>query len=119
MTFRALDSDGDFVWGQGRSSYLTKGDAVNLNIRTRLYCWLNDCFYRMDFGIDWKNLLGSRNPVAETGIIVQTRLMVAQSYGLVRINSVNTSLDRATRRLTVQFNIDTFFSKKLSLPVTF
>lgn len=113
MIIRALDGSGDWRFGQGRQDYLRDDDAVALNIATRLRCFLNDCFWAADFGVDWWNLLGARNPTAQTNIILQTRAMIAASFGVVRINSVKPVTNRTTRRLRLEYNVDTIFTRGL------
>lgn len=117
MTIRNLDAAGDWVFGHGRQDYLTGEPAIELNVKTRLLSFLNDCFWATDFGIDWWNLLGSRNPQAQSNIIVQVRALLAQSYGIVRINTIEALTDRKTRRLTVRANVDTIFSRGVVLAV--
>ncbi len=111
MTIRALDTLGDWTFGQGRQSYLTDEAAVEENIATRLRSFLNDCFWATAFGIDWWNLLGAKNPAAQANVIVQVRAMLATSYGVTAINSVEALTDRATRALTVRINVDTIFTR--------
>ena len=118
MTFRNLDPSGDWTFGQGRQNYLRDQDAVKLNIATRLRSFLNDCFWDLQAGVDWWNLLGVRNPAAQTNIIIQTRSVLGNSYGVVRINSVTASTDHTTRRLTVRYDVDTIFTRNLVGTVT-
>ena len=113
MIFRNLDASGDWTFGNGRQDYLRREDAIELNVATRLRSFLNDCFWALDAGVDWWNLLGSKNPNAQVNIIIQTRQVIAESYGVVRINSVTASTDRATRQLSVTYNIDDIFGRNL------
>ena len=76
------------------------------------------CFWATDFGIDWWNLLGVKNPAAQAAIILACRLMISESYGVVRINSVDVQLSTATRRVTINYNIDTIYSRNLTNTVT-
>ncbi len=111
MIFRALTPTKDWTFGQGVQCYLHDQPAIELNIETRLKCFLADCFWATDFGIDWWNLLGTRNPTAQANILIAVRTMIANSYGVVRINSVTADTDRTTRKLTLRWNIDTIFSR--------
>lgn len=114
MIIRNLTATGDWEFGQGRQNYLRNADAVALNIATRLRSFLNDCFWATQFGIDWWNLLGARNPTAQANIILQTRAMISESFGVVQINSVVAVTDRVTRRLTVRYDVDTVFTRNLT-----
>lgn len=114
MIFRALDSSGDWTFGKGRQNYLRDADAVAVNIATRLRSFLNDCFWATEFGVDWWNLLGTRAPAAQANVVLQTRAMIAASFGVVRINSVTPVLDRGTRRLRIDYDVDTVFTRNLT-----
>lgn len=118
MKIRNTDGNGDWHFGHGRQDYLVDDRAINLNLNSRLRSFLNDCFWSMGFGIDWWNLLGGKNPTAQVGIILQCRTMIANSYGVVRINTVDATTDARTRRLTVAYSIDTIFTRNLRNAVT-
>lgn len=111
MIFRALTPTGDWTLGQGVQNYLRDEPAVELNIKTRLKSFLGDCFWATDFGVDWWELLGVKNPAAQAAIVLACRLMIAESYGVVRINSISAATDRTTRQLTVTYNIDTIYTR--------
>lgn len=114
MIIRNLDASGDWTFGQGRQNYLRNDDAVALNVATRLRCFLNDCFWATQFGVDWWNLLGTKNPTAQANVVLQTRAMISDSFGIVRVNSVAAVTDPATRRLRVDYNGDSIFSRGLA-----
>lgn len=113
MIIRALDAFGDWQLGQGLQSYLRDEAAIEENVATRLKSFLGDAFWAIDFGIDWFELNGSKSPQAQAAIVLATRQVIAESYGVVRINSVVTSFDRMTRALTVTYSIDTIFSRSV------
>ncbi len=109
-TFRALDSNGDWTFGAGLQSF-AKGEAsINADISTALRVFMGECFFALDAGVDWWNLLGSRD---EQGVILGCRKVIAQREGVARINSVTSSLNRATRKLSVTYNIDTIYSRSV------
>lgn len=114
MTFRGITGSRDWTFGQGANSYFVKQQAIAANIRTSLLFFLNDCFFAMNVGIDWWNLLGTKNPQAEANIMLQTRATIIRCEGVVRINSVTTQLDPITRRLTISYVIDTVFSRNVA-----
>lgn len=118
QTFRALDVDGDWAFGQGRGSYLTYSDAISADVRTALQIFLGEVFWRKDFGVDWWNLLGGKAAHARTNIILQSRAIIAQVEGVAKINSVDAQVNSATRRLTLTYSIDTIFSKGATASVT-
>ena len=113
MTFRQISEAGDWQFGQGRGSYFTRENAIAANVKTSLLFFLNDYFAAMTFGIDWWNLLGSKNPAAKNNILLETRRMLASCYGVARINSVEAVMDNANRRLTIYYNEDSVFSQSI------
>lgn len=95
MIVRATDSDGDWLFGKGAEDYLASAKAVQQNIQTRVLMFTNDCFFALDQGLDWFNLLGAKNTVAlnlainaailgTDGVasLVQTNLVLGADRGL-------------------------------------
>lgn len=111
MKFRALDAQGDWVFGQGVQSYFTDEDAIAADSRTALKIFLGECFFALNAGVDWWNLIGGRD---DQGVVLQCRQVIAAREGVTRINRVESILDRQSRRLSVSFNIDTVFSRSLT-----
>ena len=110
MIFRALSGEGDWQFGKGVESYVKDNNAIALNIQTRLLSFFKDCWFDPNFGIDWFRLLGSKSTKQE--IMLNVRGIILQSYGVVRMNSIDVVLDG--RRATLSYNIDTIFSQKVS-----
>lgn len=106
MIVRAIDGNGDFLFGKGKNDYLSGNAAVAQNIRTRLSSFLGDCFFDTGAGIDWFNLLGSKNQIALDLAISAVILNTENVTGILKVSS---KLD-ATRRLTVTFKAQTVFS---------
>ena len=113
MKFRALDSSGDWQCGAGLQSYFNEEQAVSTDIKTALKVFLGECFFALDFGVDWWNLIGARAG-AEQNIILQCRQMIASREGVTKINRVDAVLNRNTRRLSVSYNINTVFTRNLT-----
>lgn len=114
MIFRGITGSNDWTFGQGRNSYFTQQAAVAANVKTSLMFFRNDCFWSMTSGIDWRNLLGAKQPVAQANIILQTRATIAGCEDVVRINSLNAQLNPVTRRLTLAYVIDTTYSRNVT-----
>ncbi len=113
MIFRGLTEDGDWLFGNGKSDHLTDEGAIEANIETALKVYLGEVFWDLNFGIDWRNLLGAVNPRAQAGIILQCRQMIITRYGVARILNIDATLDRYTRKLTVRYAIQTIFSRSV------
>lgn len=113
MFIRSLDVAGDWNWGQNLQSFNFAEKAIEEDVYTRLLSFLNDCFWALDFGIDWWNLLGGKNPAAQAQILVQTRQMIISGFGIARIESVNAVINSKTRNLIVSYLIDTIYSTSI------
>jgi hypothetical protein len=111
MRIRALDDNHDWQFGSGLGSFCTGQAAIEENVQTRLLFFQNDFFAAMLDGIDWWNLLGTFNPAAEQGILLQVRNVIAQSFGVTSINSVDAEMDNATRRLTVAYSANSIYTQ--------
>jgi hypothetical protein len=90
MIVRSIDGNNDWNFGRGLASYRRDQDAVAQNIKTRLQSFLNDCFFAADQGIDWFNLLGSKNEVglklSIASVILNTRFVINLEELSVTIN---------------------------------
>lgn len=115
MIIRGLDSDGDWTFGSGLSNYLTGNSAIAENIATRLYSWLNDCFFDTQAGVDWLNRLGAKGQ--ESLLLADLRRIILQSYGVTAITGLSASLSPA-RIFTAQYQINTIFSQGYQNSIT-
>ena len=113
QVFRALTPDGDWMFGQGRGSYLQKSDAIKADIQTALKLFMGEVFWDLGAGVDWWNLLGGKGAATRAAIIVQCRAVINKVEGVSKINKVDASLDAATRKLVVTYDIDTIFTKSV------
>lgn len=111
MKIRALDTSGDWVFGQGKGSYLTGLDAIIQDIDTALHIFLGECFWAMNFGVDWFNLIGAKAPQAQQNIILQCREVISTREGVTRINSVNVTFENFRRSLSITYDISTVYGR--------
>ena len=106
MTVRAIDINNDWDFGRGLSSYKREKEAVAQNIKTRLQSWVGDCFFDINAGIDWINLL-------DKGVNVQATLeeeilsLISNTDGVVGVVELNISLEN--REFTGSYSVDTTF----------
>lgn len=106
MIFRNLDSSGDWTFGQGLANYVAQNTAIGLNIKTRVYSWLGDCFFDQQAGIDWWNRLGSKN---QKGLLdSDLRRVILQSEGVTGLVSFVSVL--TGRVYTANFSVNTIYS---------
>lgn len=107
MRVRALDENNDWTFGKGQNDYKTARAAVAQNIKTRLQSFLGDCFFSISSGIDWFNLLGTKNQLALNLAVSAT---VLNTTGVLNIVSSSMRLD-TDRRLSFTFSVNTIFGE--------
>lgn len=106
MRVRALNSSHDWLFGKGQNDYFVNNFAVIQNINTRLNCFIGDCFFDQGAGIDWLNLLGSKNQAALNLAISTVILNTPEVTGLLQLSSgLNTQ-----RKFTVNYQVQTAYS---------
>lgn len=109
MIVRALDSNGDWTFGQGLNNYLLNNAAVAQNIGTNLLQVLGDCFFATDQGIDWFNFLSSKNQLA-LQLAVQTTIL--NTPGVTGLVSSSLSLNRQLRNVTMNYTVSTVYTSQ-------
>ena len=109
MKIRALDESQDWMFGQGKGSYRTGLSAIIEDIQTALHIYMGECFWQMNFGVDWFNLIGGKAPQAQQNIVLQCRDIINSRWGVTKINSVSVTFYNYRRNLTVNFDISTVY----------
>ena len=112
MIIRALNSSGDITFGQGTQNYLTGQAAIAENIQTRLKSFLNNCFWNMGAGIDWFTFLGGGN--TSTQIQLACTAVIAQSFGVLAVNSVSVNTNLVNRSISVSYTITTIYTQNFT-----
>lgn len=100
MLHRSLTSEHDWIFGKGKNSYWNENKAIMNNIKTRLLSFKYDCFFDVDFGVDWWNLLGGKDL---NSLLYQIRSMIATSYGVAEI--VNMEYNLKNRVFSITFSV--------------
>ena len=105
--FRNLDADGDWTWGNSKNNYVIENQEIGLNVKTRVLSFLGDCFFAVNEGIDWWNLLDYRyqdrleNAVSE---------VVKDTPGVTALNNVDI-LVNSDRNIRIWYDIQTVYSQ--------
>ena len=60
MKTRAVDKSWDWKFGKSNQDYADNSLGVAYTVKMKILSWYKDCFFEMDAGIDWKNILGSK-----------------------------------------------------------
>lgn len=111
MIVRALDINGDWTFGKGRNNYLSGNAAIVQDISLRLKSFLGDCFFAIDEGIDWFNLLGSKNQVA---LELAVRSVILGTEGVVKLIDAQVTLEEESRRINMRFIVSTVYTAALN-----
>jgi hypothetical protein len=106
MLVRALDYNHDWQFGRGRQSYLSDLSALKQSVDTRLLQWKNNCFFAMDDGVDWNNLLDIGTKDA---LDLDIRRVILQTGGILRISGYTSTLDPTTRAVSISCTISTIY----------
>ena len=114
MKFRGIDSNGDWQYGQGLGSYAKAVDALALDIAARIRSRKGNCFFAVDDGVDYTNLLEKGR---QQDFINGMSNAIMQTEGVVKINSISTDLDRDTRAISLTYDIQTIYSRSFNATI--
>ncbi len=112
MSYRRLDSNGDYIFGGGRSMYLRGADAVAQAIRTRLLLLKNEWWEDQLDGLPlWQQILGQNNGGKKNIVdgLIQARIM--DWPPVLSISSVSSTYDPDTRAYSFSAVADTVFGQ--------
>lgn len=101
MRVRALDENWDFKFGKSKQDYASESLATAYDVKQKILCWYNDCFFDMQYGIDYKNLLGSKGGKETLDNSVKKILMVQPD--IVEITYFESSVMDRRYSLTARF----------------
>lgn len=110
MIVRSLDSNHDWTFGKGKNNYLVNNSAVTQLIQTNLLSYTGDCFFALEDGIDWLNILGSKNILRARIQISNTILNTPNVQTVVELN-LNVNQNRS---MTVTYQVVTLYSTNKS-----
>jgi hypothetical protein len=114
MIVRALNTNGDFCFGRGKSDYFTLNKAIGQSIKTRLGSFINDCFFATADGIDWWYLLGSKNRM---GLNLSISSIILNTPGVTGIIQLSINED-SNRALTVSYSVTTVYTGYVATSTT-
>lgn len=60
MRTRTVDGNWDWRFGRGNNDYADDALGVAYTVKMKILSWFKDCFFAMEDGIDWKNILGNK-----------------------------------------------------------
>lgn len=109
MITRALDADGDWTFGKGANDYLSGNPAIAQSLVTRIKSFLGDCFFDAGAGIDWFNLLGSKN---QTGLDFNIRSVIINTPNVTGFTVLDSDFDPRTRLFSPSYLVSTTLSPR-------
>lgn len=101
MRTRALDSNWDFRFGKGKQDYASESLATAYDIKQKILFWYRDCFFDMERGVDYKNLLGRKN--SKTDIDNSIKKIIAVQPDVVEISYFESIVENRQYHLTARF----------------
>jgi hypothetical protein len=113
MRVRAIDGSGDWLFGKGRQNYRIENNAIAQCIKTRLLSFINDAFWDIDFGIDWRRLLGYRGNKEE--IVYECKRIILGTTDVKKL--VSFDITTSGRSATISFSVETIYSQTVTSTV--
>jgi hypothetical protein len=108
MKFRNLNINGDWTFGNGLQNYVIDNTAILLNLKTRLYSFLGDCFFDRTSGIDWFNLLSLKSNDNPLGL--EIKRIINSTEGVTAVNYFEITFNSDIRQYSIYYNINTIFT---------
>jgi len=105
MITRAVDGNNDWLFGRSKQDYKVGRDAVAQNIKTRLQSFLGDCFFSLEDGIDWFNLLGSKQTLI---LSLNIQAVILNTPEVVKLTQIDFTLN-ASRNLLLTYEVLTIY----------
>jgi hypothetical protein len=109
MRYRRQDANGDYVFGHGDADFLVNSPAaVAQAIETRLRLFLGEYFLDTTVGMPWQTaVLGYNTSLVYDAAI---RNCIEETQGFLSFVSYSSTLNKATRVLTVSAVVNTLYS---------
>ena len=105
MSVRALDTNGDWLFGKGQNDLLRQKAEVAQDISTRLNSYLGDCFFDIQAGIDWFNEMGGKDL---NGLDRSIRSVISNTDNVISILALSFVVDE-NRRLVATYTVNSVF----------
>ncbi|WP_175788105.1 hypothetical protein [Burkholderia cenocepacia] len=108
MRYRKLDAYGDYVFGGSANDFLVNSpDAVAQAVITRLRLLRGEWFLDTTVGMPWETDVIGKNTQGTADAAI--RACILGTIGVTEITAYASSLDSATRKLTVTATITTLY----------
>lgn len=122
MIYRRLTSDGDYVFGQGKTQFLSGSEAVAQAIVTHLKLLLGEWWENVDNGLPlWQSILGlpgSEDNLQSIDNIIKDRILSTSQDGNKLVSSIDDytrSYDAFTRNYYFEARVTTIYSESVTI----
>lgn len=113
MRVRTLDNNWDWQFGKSRQCYASGSLATAYDVKQKILCWYNDCFFDMQSGIDYKNLLGEKGGKQQIDNSIKKILLVQPD--IVEITYFESSV--ADRKYTLTTRFKTVYNETIEVKI--
>lgn len=108
MRYRKLDENGDYSFGGGQADFFRDSpETVGQAVKTRLLLWKEEWFLDIDEGTAYLQGIIGKHDQATRDAVVRSRIL--DTEGVTGIESLESTIDRETRKLSVSAVIDTIY----------
>lgn len=108
---RAIDNNGDWLFGKGQNDYVAGNAAVAQDIQTGLLSFFGDCFFDTSAGIDWYGLMTSKNFIA---LNLAIQAVIIDTEGVSALLELSFVVDD-NRNATIKYQVVTIYSQNQAL----
>ena len=113
MRVRTLDSNWDWQWGRSRQDYADASLGVAYDVKQKILCWYRDCFFDMQTGIDYKNLLGAKGTKPEIDSAVKK--IIITNPDIVEMTYFDSSV--TDRKYTANIRFKTIYGETIEVRI--
>ena len=122
MIYRKEDKDGDYVFGEGDSEFLTQSEAVAQAIITSLKLLKGEWWENVNNGLPlWQSILGqpgSEVNKASVDNIIKSRILETNLNGIKLVNTINeysSEFNPTSRKYNFRAKVTTIYSQEVSV----
>lgn len=101
MKTRAVDKSWDWKFGKSNQDYADNALGVAFTVKMKILSWYKDCFFDMESGVDWKNILGSKTSKEQADIAI--REIIQTEPEIVELTYFDSSVVDRTYTATIRF----------------
>lgn len=117
MLTRRLNDSHDMSFGTGIADYAVEAEACAQNVKTRLLLLMGEWFLDTSAGVPYLNdimIRPANMPIVES-LVKKT---ILETDGVSAITDFTMTVDRESRRLTIQATVTTIYGSLANIKVT-